>query len=262
MITVSGVIIVIMSYILYRERISISQAIGILMILGSIVLISLSKNEVVAAASGMALAGDTGASSNSTEPAPASSNSTAPAKAEPAPASSPSYEDDLAADANVARTLAILSAILASICFAGEALLIRYLGSWGVSGEIAGFFYLFFEGCLGTACLIVATATGHGLLDYDVASCFLILVAGFAITGGVVLLNYSISIGVAGVCFSISNSNAAIQALFTYLLFSQDLTAGQIAGILLSLAGACVLSLADKLDKMCRRKRPKSMSTL
>ena len=97
-------------------------------------------------------------------------------------------------DNSIPRTLAILCAILASICFAGEALLIRYLGSWGVSGEVAGFFYLFFEGCLGTVCLIIATATGHGVYDYDVGSCFLVLVAGFAITAGVVLLNYSIPV--------------------------------------------------------------------
>jgi len=106
--------------------------------------------------------------------------------------------------------VAIICAILASCCFAGESLLIRYLASWGVSGEVAGFFYLFFEGILGTVCLIVFSIVGHGFLDYDIGSVFLILVAGFAITGGVVLVNYSISIGNAGVCFSISNSNAAI----------------------------------------------------
>lgn len=152
-----------------------------------------------------------------------------------------------------AQIFSIIAAILASVCFAGESLLIRYLSSWGVTGEIAGFFYLFFEGCLGTICLIVYSAVGHGLLDYDVGSVFLVLLAGFAITGGVVLVNYSISIGNAGVCFSISNSNAAIQALFNYLLFGQLLTTGQGIGIVLSLIGACVLSLADKLN--CFKKK-------
>lgn len=142
------------------------------------------------------------------------------------------------------------------MCFSTESLLVRYLASWGVSGEISGFFYLFFESILGTLCLIIYSALGYGLLDYDVGSVFLILLAGFAITGGVVLLNYSISIGNAGVSFSISNSNAAIQALFTYLLFNQMLSIGQVMGIVVSFIGACILTLHEKF--MCCKKEKKT----
>lgn len=229
MITVSGVIIVVMSYILYKEHINFPQGVGIVFILVSIVLISLTKAET-GLDSPAPLIVEEIIQTNTTTPV----NSTAPTNSttvaettvasnstEPAAVLRSFLEiEDVEADQHSAQVLAIASALLASVCFAGESLLIRYLASWGVTGEVAGFFYLFFEGLLGTACLVVYSAMGFGLFDYDVASVLLILLAGFAITGGVVLVNYSISIGNAGVCFSIANSNAALQALFTYLLFS------------------------------------------
>jgi drug/metabolite transporter (DMT)-like permease len=233
LITVSGVIIVVMSYILYKEFINVPQGVGILFILVSVVLISLTKVEA--------------------EPAEiivvipiAPSNSTVPI----VPGATPAQVDKMIVveDHSGAQALAVITALVASCCFAGESLLIRYLSSWGLTGEVAGFFYLFFEGLIGTVCLIIYTATGHGFMDYDTGSILLLLVAGFAITGGVVLVNYSISIGVAGVCFSISNSNAALQALFTYLLFGQDLSLGQVFGIVVSLVGACILALNEQLD--------------
>ena len=89
MITVSGVIIVVMSYILYRERISISQAVGILMILLAIVLISLSKNDQPPTPAGLSLAEIFASNSTTTEPAPAPASEPTPA---PAPAPAPSSE--------------------------------------------------------------------------------------------------------------------------------------------------------------------------
>jgi|JI9StandDraft_2_1071091.scaffolds.fasta_scaffold137260_1 drug/metabolite transporter (DMT)-like permease len=216
----SAVILLIMSFILYKENITFPQAIGIAMVLTSIVMISLSKahmNELL---------------------------------------NEKLYTIHLADNRNPAsaQILAIVTACLASVCFAGESLMIRYLASWGVSGEVSGFFYIFFEGIIGSTCLLLWTLTGSGVFNLAPGSIILLLLAGFAQAGGIVLLDYSISIGNAGVCFSISYSNAAIQAVFTFLLFGQDLTFDQMLGIGISLGGACILALSDKLD--CFKVRP------
>jgi drug/metabolite transporter (DMT)-like permease len=175
--TASSPIIVVMSYILYREKINVPQGLGIIMIVVSIIIISLSKEWIYIVVT--------------------------------------THDEEvnlkyLAEDSHFSRTISIFCSIAAAIFFATEALIVRYLGSFKVSGEVAGFFYLFFEGIFGTIGLIISSFAGYGIMDYELESALLVFIGGFSITAGVVLLNYSISIGSAGVCFSISSSNAAI----------------------------------------------------
>jgi drug/metabolite transporter (DMT)-like permease len=59
--------------------------------------------------------------------------------------------------------LALVCATFSSIFFAVEALFIRYLDQKGIPGNVAGFSYLLFEGIIGTSCLIVYSCFGYGI---------------------------------------------------------------------------------------------------
>lgn len=59
--------------------------------------------------------------------------------------------------------MAFICATGAACLFAIEGLFIRYLDQKGVPGNIAAFCYLFFEGSIGTVCLIVYSLLGKGI---------------------------------------------------------------------------------------------------
>jgi len=70
--------------------------------------------------------------------------------------------------------------------------------------------YLFVEGAIGTVCLAITTSLGGGLYEMSTYTiCAMILCALF-IYWCLVLLGYSIRIGVAGVAVSIFNTNIPI----------------------------------------------------
>lgn len=85
----------------------------------------------------------------------------------------------------------------------------------GVNGDVSGMFFLFVEGLIGSICLIVTTAQGEGLYEMDLAGFLLVLIAGLFAFTGLMLLNYSIATGLAGVAISIFNTNPSIQCIFS-----------------------------------------------
>ena len=89
---------------------------------------------------------------------------------------------------NSGLTLAIVYALLATIFFTIEAMAIRYLDiKAGIPGDITAFCYLFFEGCIGTAALLIYTAMGHGLFDFELQHALWVFGGGVLITIGLVL---------------------------------------------------------------------------
>ena len=82
--------------------------------------------------------------------------------------------------------------------------------SRGVNGDISGMFFLLVEGTIGTICLIVTTLQGSGLHEMTGDSFGMIMIAGVLAFTALMLLNYSISIGLAGVSISTFNTNPAI----------------------------------------------------
>ena len=80
----------------------------------------------------------------------------------------------------------------------------------GINGDISGTCFLLVEGILGTVCLIITTAQGSGLHELSGKVFGLVLIAGLLAFTALILLNYSISKGLAGVAISIFNTNASI----------------------------------------------------
>ena len=105
----------------------------------------------------------------------------------------------------------IVFALLAAALITPQALLIRYLDiKAGIPGNITAFSYLFFEGCIGTVALLIYTGAGGGIFDVGIEHFLWVCAAGILITIGLVLQNYALSIGIAGVTYSIVNFSVAL----------------------------------------------------
>ena len=90
---------------------------------------------------------------------------------------------------------------------------VRYLDLKGIPGNVTGLCYIFFEGCIGTCCLVIYSCFGHGIFDFTPWLLLWVLGAGLFTTFGLILQNYALSIGVAGNVFSIVNFSISIQTL-------------------------------------------------
>jgi len=76
------------------------------------------------------------------------------------------------------------------------------------------------EGIIGTICLIVYTGVGYGLHDLSTSSFWMLMLAGILVYTSLIVLFYSVSVGIAGVVVSIFNCAAALQALFSYFVLA------------------------------------------
>lgn len=84
-------------------------------------------------------------------------------------------------------TFAVIYALLGAIFFTVESMFIRYLDLKGIPGNISGLCYVFFEGCIGTCCLIVYSCFGHGIFDFTPWLLLWVLGAGLFTTFGLIL---------------------------------------------------------------------------
>ena len=96
----------------------------------------------------------------------------------------------------------------------------------GVNGDITGMFVMLIEGIIGTICLIITTAAGSGLYELSWAGFGMMILAGVFCFLAIVIANFSIAIGLAGVSLSIINCTAALQVVVSSLLLNQVITTG------------------------------------
>lgn len=94
----------------------------------------------------------------------------------------------------------------------------------GVDGDVTGTFYMLVEGITGTICLIITTWAGSGLYELTISSFSLIIVAACFAFSAIIMANYAISIGIAGVVLSIFNANASIHVILSAVFLSQSIT--------------------------------------
>ena len=123
-----------------------------------------------------------------------------------------------------------------------------------VNGDISGIAFLFCEGCIGTVCLIITSLQGDGVYLLDMKAHILMAVAGACGFSALVILNYAISIGLAGVTISIFNLNAVVHVLLSSIFLHQIISNAQIAGVAIAVVGACMLSMGDMFIEKCRNK--------
>lgn len=151
--------------------------------------------------------------------------------------------------------MVIIYGLLAAVALTVENIANKHLskgcGMDPKHGAMVGMVYLFVEGCIGTICLIVLTAMGDGLLVMSWLSIVLMIISAIFLYTSLVLLNYSIGIGLVGVAVSIFNSNAAIHTAVSYFVLHQIITSGQVWGLILSFLGICVLTMGDIAINSC-----------
>ena len=94
----------------------------------------------------------------------------------------------------------------------------------GVAGDIVGVFYMIVEGIIGTICLVVTSMQGSGIYALSSDSIALLMVAAVFAYTGIVVGNFSISIGISGVVVAIYNANAFIHVLLSAIFLKQEIS--------------------------------------
>lgn len=165
----NSVIVTILSYCFMKEVVSITQSVGIILIVISVTLVSVFGPD----------ADKTGVAKST--------------------------------EAAGAMFLVVMWGLIGAVFLSIEIMCNKWLMfSRGVNGDISGMFFLLVEGTIGTICLIVTTLQGSGLHDMTGPSFTMIMIAGVLAFTSLMLLNFSISIGLAGVSISTFNTNPAI----------------------------------------------------
>ena len=143
---------------------------------------------------------------------------------------------------------------LSALCFSFEALLIKWLAVRGVPGADGGVMTLFFDGIYGLIMLTILTCIGDGLYLFTFWEIVSIVFAGTCTAIAIVLVNYSVANGIAGISFSMANSFPAWHSIFNFVFLSQMLSVGQVFGIMMAVSGSIILSIPEYLDCFAEKK--------
>ena len=111
--------------------------------------------------------------------------------------------------------------------------------------QIVSLTMLFIYGCGGTICLIVSTCLGQGLYNMSWMTVAMVLLAGSFLHTGLSLYGISIAIGQAGLTGSVFASFVGMQAAISYFFLHQQITKGQVYGMLIQFVGLVILTLGD-----------------
>jgi len=133
--------------------------------------------------------------------------------------------------------------VFASMSFSFEVIWIRWLLNRGVQGLQGGQMAVTFDGLYGVILLIVLTSMGEGMQTVSPIVSLQILTGGALLSGALILVNYSVANGIAGIAFSVANSFPAWHVVFNWLVLGQAITAGQLVGVALAVIGSSILSL-------------------
>ena len=107
---------------------------------------------------------------------------------------------------------------MAALCFSFEAMFIKWLFVRGVDGPAGGQIALFFDGVYGLVMLAIITAMGEGLFTVDFKTSIEIISGGILTSMALVLVNYAVANGIAGIAFSCANSFPVWHVLFSWLV--------------------------------------------
>ena len=151
--------------------------------------------------------------------------------------------------------LVLIFSMLATVCLSCEILVSKTLSRRGVNGKYVGFSFLLAEGILGTICLIGATIAGEGVMNLGFDGFWLMMLGGLSGVIAVSLLQYSVSIGIAGIVSSIFNTNVAFFTALCFFFLNQPLSMWQVFGIAVTTLGAVFLSINDDVFKCCCRRQ-------
>ena len=99
--------------------------------------------------------------------------------------------------------------------------------------SLVGAASLFIYGVVGTICLVVSTCMGYGLYSMGFSTLLMVVFAGIFVYAALTCLLMSVAIGSAGLSVAIFISFAGIQAAICYFFLHQQMTFGQVSGMLI-----------------------------
>ena len=90
--------------------------------------------------------------------------------------------------------------------------------------------------------LAILTSLGEGFQVVDRVTAFETVLGGVGTSVALVLVNYGVANGIAGIAFSSANSFPAWHAIFNWLVLGQMISSGQLVGVVLAVLGGVILS--------------------
>ena len=149
----------------------------------------------------------------------------------------------------------VIAAIGSSLGFGVRSIATKYYVDKGYNVYNFAMQALFVDGLIGSIGLIIQYETS----DIITSDIFLKGLLSGLISGiGIVLINYSIAVGIAGPASAMANLAAVFQTILAYSILGQVLNAMQIIGLIVGLVGALVLALGmDIINKLRGNTRPK-----
>jgi len=145
----------------------------------------------------------------------------------------------------ISAFIPVLAATGSSLGFGVRSVLIKYFVMKGYNVYNFAMQSLFVDGLIGTIYLIIQYITVDGLITQQILIPGVLsgLIAGF----GTFLINYSISVGIAGPASAMANLAAVFQTILDYFILGQVLNLLQIFGLLIGLIGAIVLAVGASI---------------
>eukprot|EP00347_Sterkiella_histriomuscorum_P016925 403351323 len=226
----SSVYILSMQYLIYKDRINIVQAFGIFTILVAVVIVSVFRPDTENISEQTHIHNQTNEEIQQT------------------PQNSQTYY----------KFLCILTGLIAAVLFGQEIVFVRTLTGYKVDGELAGYIYPLIVGLMGIIGIILYYIISDTASDnYKLSDYLIILCGGLSESTGMVLQIIASSRGVGGIAFSLANTCCIFVTLFNYFIFAQPIGFMQVVGIIMSVLGASIISLDDKIYAFVNRGKAK-----
>ncbi|CAI2368849.1 unnamed protein product [Moneuplotes crassus] len=147
---------------------------------------------------------------------------------------------------NEGPAIAILLAILATVCFGTRGLILKYMFlQKGIDGISASSVFLITDGLIGGITGLVITLNGGAYAAFQPLYIVLGIVSGCLAGTGVLCLNISIMEGLAGPAVAMSNLSSVIQALLDWGFLGQVPSMNETLGLIIAVAGAIVMAVGD-----------------
>ena len=139
----------------------------------------------------------------------------------------------------------VLLAIGSSFLFGLRSITNKYFVEQGYQAYNFTIQFLFIDGIIGTVGLLIQ----YGIYDKTITTEIFLygFFAGIFAGIGIVMINYSMAIGIAGPASALSNLATVLQTLLDYFILGQELGVLQILGLCIGILGAIVLAIGTEV---------------
>ena len=209
MMTLAGLMITLLSWCIYGEKLNVAHVIGMFLILGAIIVMGVFQKQTEW--------------ENLEE------------------------VEDSSSDKAMLKVVGV--GVLAALSFSFEAITIKWLLGRGVDGPHGGYVALLFDGIFSLILLTTVTCMGDGIQTVPFFEQIEIISGGCCTSLALICVNYGVANGISGIAFSCANSFPVWHVLFSWLALGQSISPGQLVGVGMAVIGGFVLSVNEFIMK-------------